>query len=307
MSNLPMLSRHQFLRAASAVAAIPVLSRAAIAAGDVRLITRAIPKSGEQLPVIGLGTASSFSSAEDVVAKTEVIKTLLDGGATLIDTAPSYGQSEDVTGAALDKLGLRAKCFLATKVGAMGKEKGRASFDESFKKLQTDKIDLMQVHNLIDTATQLSTMRELKAQGRFRYIGITHFQPRAQEALAPVMQAEDLDFVQLNYSVDVRGPEKSLLPLAQDKGIAVLVNLALGRGRLLQAVKGKEVPAWAKEIDCSSFAQMLLKFVISHPAVTCAIPATSKAKNMTDNLGAASGRLPDAKEREKIAEFWANV
>ena len=301
------VSRQKFLKTAAAVALAPLLQQAALAADAAKQRTRAIPKSGEQLPMIGLGTASSFSSAEDIDAKTEVIRTLLDGGATLIDTAPSYGQSEDVTGAALAKLGLRSKCFLATKVGAMGKEKGRASFDESFKKLQTDKIDLMQVHNLIDTATQLSTMRELKAQGRFRYIGITHFQPSAQEALAPVMRAEDLDFVQLNYSVDVRGPEKTLLPLAQDKGIAVLVNLALGRGRLLQAVKGKEVPAWAKEIGCSSFAQMLLKFVISHPAITCAIPATSKAKNMTDNLGAGLGRLPDAKEREKIAQFWANA
>jgi diketogulonate reductase-like aldo/keto reductase len=150
-------------------------------------------------------------------------------------------------------------------------------------------------------------MRDWKAQGRFRYTGITHWQPDAQEALAPVMRSEAIDFVQLNYSVEVRQPEQTLLPLARDKGIAVLVNVPLGRGRLLQAMKGKELPAWAKDMGCDSFAQMLLKFVISHPAVTCAIPATSKARNMADNLGAARGRVLEAKEREKIAEFWANA
>ncbi|MDX2142376.1 MAG: aldo/keto reductase [Rhodospirillaceae bacterium] len=300
------LSRQGFLQAAGAVAATLAAPRL-VGAAEGALITRAIPKTGEQIPVVGLGTASSFAGSGDKAAQRDVIKALLDGGATLIDTAPSYAQAEEATGQALKGLGARAKAFVATKVRVEGKDNGIASFNDSFKKLKTDKIDLMQVHNLVDTATHLATMREWKAQGRFRYAGITHWQPDAQEALAPVMRAEEIDFVQLNYSVDVRQPEKTLLPLAQDKGIAVLVNVPLGRGRLLQAMKDKEVPAWAREMGCESFAQMLLKFVISHPAVTCAIPATSKAKNMIDNLGAARGRVLEPKEREKIAEFWVNA
>jgi aryl-alcohol dehydrogenase-like predicted oxidoreductase len=300
------ISRQQVLAAAGALAAVATLGRGGLAQ-EAKLVTRAIPKTGEQIPVVGLGTASSFAAASNVTIQREVVKALLDGGATLIDTAPSYAQAEAATGQALESLGARAKAFVATKVRVEGRDNGIASFNDSFKKLKTGKIDLMQVHNLVDTTTHLATMREWKAQGRFRYIGITHWQPEAQEALAPVMRADAIDFVQFNYSVDVRGPEQTLLPLAQDKGIAVLVNVPLGRGRLLQAIKGKAVPAWAREMGCESFAQMLLKFVISHPAVTCAIPATSKPKNMTDNLGAARGRVLEAKEREKIAEFWANA
>ncbi|MBL8642932.1 MAG: aldo/keto reductase, partial [Rhodospirillaceae bacterium] len=271
------------------------------------VITKAIPKSGEKLPVVGLGTASSFASSQDVAARRDVIETLFAGGGTLIDTAPSYAQAEEVTGAILQDLKATKKTFIATKVRVEGRENGITSFKASLEKLKTDKIDLMQIHNLVDTATHLATMRDWKKQGTFRYLGITHWQPDQQEKLADVMAKEELDFVQLNYSVDVREPEKRLLPLAQERGIAVLVNVPLGRGRLLEAVKGKELPAWAKDFGCDSFAQLLLKFVVSHPAVTVAIPATSKAKHMADNIAAAYGRLPDDKERQKIAEFWANV
>jgi aryl-alcohol dehydrogenase-like predicted oxidoreductase len=303
MANL--MSRQDFLRTAAAFGAAMGVPRPTFAAGP--LITRPIPKTGEQIPAVGLGTASSFASSRDMAAQAEVIKALLEGGGTLIDTAPSYANAEEATGQALADLKARGRSFIATKVRVEGKEAGVASFADSLAKLKTDVIDLMQVHNLVDTATHLATMRAWKTQGRFRYIGITHWQPEAQEALAPVMRAEAMDFVQLNYSVDVRAPEKTLLPLAQDKGIAVLVNVPLGRGKLLQAMKGKEIPAWARDMGCESFAQMLLKFVISHPAVTCAIPATSKPKNMIDNLGAARGRLLESKERERIAEFWANA
>jgi aryl-alcohol dehydrogenase-like predicted oxidoreductase len=301
------ISRERFLTTVAALAAVPVLGQLTPAQAATPLLTRAIPKTGEQLPMIGLGTASSFASSSDIAARREVIQTLLDGGASMIDTAPSYAQAEEVTGQILQDLGGRAKSFVATKLRVEGKNAGIASFNASLQKLKTDKIDLMQVHNLVDTDTHLATMREWKAAGKFRYIGITHWQPDAQEQLASVVAKQELDFVQLNYSVDVRGPEKTLLPLARDKGIAVLVNVPLGRGRLLESVKGKELPAIAKELGCDSFAQLLLKFVLSHPAVTVAIPATSKAKHMADNLGAARGRLPDAKEREKIAEFWSNV
>jgi len=298
------LTRQQFLKTAAAMAALPLIPPSLAA---TPLLTRAIPKTGEQIPMMGLGTASSFAGSADVEARREVIRTLLDGGATLIDTAPSYAQAEEVTGQILADLGARKKSFIATKVRIEGKEAGLGSFNASLQKLKTDVIDLMQVHNLVDTATHLATMRDWKAAKKFRYIGITHWQPEAQEQLGPVMSKEDLDFVQFNYSVDVRGPEKTLLPLAKDRGIAVLVNVPLGRGKLLQSVQGKELPGIAKDLGCDSFAQLLLKFVLSHPAVTVAIPATSKAKHMADNLGAARGRLPDAKEREKIAEFWANV
>jgi aryl-alcohol dehydrogenase-like predicted oxidoreductase len=301
------ITRERFLTSVAALAAAPLFGQLAPAQAATPLLTRAIPKTGEQLPMIGLGTASSFASSSDIAARREVIQTLLDGGATLIDTAPSYAQAEEVTGQILQDLGARAKTFVATKLRVEGKEAGIASFNASLQKLKTDKIDLMQVHNLVDTDTHLATMRDWKSAGKFRYIGITHWQPDAQEQLAAVMSKQELDFVQLNYSVDVRGPEKTLLPLARDKGIAVLVNVPLGRGQLLNSVKGKPLPGIAKDLGCESFAQLLLKFVLSHPAVTAAIPATSKAKHMADNLGAARGRLPDAKEREKIAEFWSNV
>ncbi len=302
------LTRHHFLKIVGAATAVPFVSPGTVWAAKAPIITKAIPKSGEKLPVIGLGTASSFASSQDAEARKEVIKTLLDKGATLIDTAPSYAQAEEVTGNILQELRATKKTFLATKVRVEGRDNGITSFKASLEKLKTDKIDLMQIHNLVDTSTHLATMREWKKKGTFRYIGITHWQPDQQEKLADVMAKEDLDFVQFNYSVDVRDPEKTLLPLARDKGIAVLVNVPLGRGKLLEAVKGKDVPTWAKEeLGCESFAQMLLKFVVSHPAVTVAIPATSKAKHMADNVGAAYGRLPNEKERQKIAEFWANV
>lgn len=301
------MSRQHFLKLASAAASVPFLTPLAAQAAKGPIITKAIPKSGEKLPVIGLGTASSFASSQDADARREVIKTLLDNGATLIDTAPSYAQAEEVTGNILQELGATKKTFIATKVRVEGRDNGITSFNASLEKLKTDKIDLMQIHNLVDTATHLATMRDWKKKGTFRYLGITHWQPDQQEKLADVMAKEELDFVQLNYSVDVRDAEKTLLPLAKDKGIAVLVNVPLGRGKLLEAVKGKEVPAWAKELGCETFAQLLLKFVVSHPAVTVAIPATSKAKHMADNVGAAYGRLPDAKERQKIIEYWATV
>ncbi|MCB2109316.1 MAG: aldo/keto reductase [Rhodobacteraceae bacterium] len=275
-------------------------------AAETPILTRPIPKTGEQLPMMGLGTSSSFRSA-DTQARRDVIAALIDGGASLIDTAPSYGDAEDATGDVIASLGNRDKVFLATKVAERGADAGIASIENSFKVLQTDVIDLMQVHNLVDTNTQLGAIRDMKAAGRIRYSGVTHWRPDAQEALADVMSAEDVDFVQFNYSVDVRQPENRLLPMAQDKGIAVLINVPLGRGRLLEAVKGREVPAWARDLGCDSFAQMLLKFVLSHPAVTCAIPATSKVRHINDNLNAARGRLPDAKERERIAEYWANA
>ena len=298
------ISRKHFLLGAAAANIIGAGFGPATAAESI--LTRPIPKSGEPLPMMGLGTSSSFRNA-DQLARREVVKALVDGGASVIDTAPSYADAEFATGGIVASLGDRAKIFLASKVAERGKPEGIKSVETSFKNLQTDVIDLMQVHNLVDTDTQLGTLRDWKAAGRIRYIGITHWRPDEQEALADVIKNQDIDFVQLNYSVEVRQPERRLLPLAKEKGIAVLVNVPLGRGRLLQSVKGREVPQWARDMGCDSFAQMLLKFVLSHPAINCALPATSKAKHMRDNLAAARVRLFNATEREKIAEFWANV
>ncbi|MBM3514406.1 MAG: aldo/keto reductase [Alphaproteobacteria bacterium] len=296
------LTRHAFLQ----VAAAALATQARAATGPMS--TKPIPRSGEALPVIGLGTSQVFASMGDATAaaaKREVVKALIDGGATCIDTAPSYADAENVTGTLLAELGLRNKTFIATKIGIEGEAEGKAQLANSFLKLRTDKLDLVQVHNLRDTATQLGTLRTAKAEGKVRYTGITHSRPDGQEALYDVMKAEEVDFVQLNYSVDVRGPEQRLLPLARDKGIAVLVNLPFGRGRLIGKMQGKPLPGFAAEIGCTTHAQLLLKFVIAHPAVTCAIPATSKVKHMVENLDAGRGAMPDAKLREEIAKLWA--
>ena len=299
------LTRRQMM-ATSGATALWWSTRALAELAAEPLMTRAIPGTGERLPIIGLGTASSFARA-DLDARLQVVKTLLDGGASLIDTAPVYLDAEAATGEVLQRLGARQRAFLATKVLIDGKAAGVESFEKSFRLLKTDVIDLMQVHNLRDTDTHLATMREYKEAGRFRYIGVTHWQSDQHDLLVDALNRYELDFVQLNYSVEDRSAENRLLPMARDKGIAVIVNVPLGRGELLKAVSGRQVPVWAGEMGCDSFAQMLLKFVMSDPAVTSVISATSKPKHMIDNLGAARGRLPDPEERARIIEYWQNV
>ena len=303
---MSVISRHAFLTLSASAAVLA----ARLAHAQAAVTSKPIPKSGEALPVIGLGTSQVFrelGQGEAASDKRAVVQALVDGGGSLIDTAPSYGDAENVTGQLLAELGLRSKSFVATKVGSRGKAEGQASLEASFKKLRTDKIDLIQVHNLVDTATQLALLRDLKAAGRIRYTGITHSRPDGQEDLLGVMQSEAVDFVQLNYSVDVRGPEQRLLPAARDKGLAVLVNLPFGRGRLISRMQGKSLPGWAVDIGCTTHAQLLLKFVVSHPAVTCAIPATSKIKHMAENLDAGRGFMPDAGLRDKIAKLWSEA
>jgi diketogulonate reductase-like aldo/keto reductase len=291
------ISRGGFLGLAAGAAIGAATGRAVAAAGAP--ILRAIPKSGETLPAVGLGTSLVFDGIAPEQRRA-VVKALLDGGGSLIDTAPMYGVAEDATGDAVAALGARSRVFLATKVLSTGKDQGAASMEASFRKLRADVVDLMQVHNLVDTATQLATIRDWKARGRIRYVGITHFQPEAQEALAPWLEKEPLDFVQFNYSLDVRAPEKRLLPLAADKGVAVLVNLPLGRGRLLNAVKAKPLPGWAAEAGVVTWAQLLLKFVVSHPAVTVAIPATRNPSHMAENMIAARGPLLTPAQRAEL-------
>ena len=295
------LSRGQFLGLAAGAAAAYAAGPAH--AADTAPILRAIPKSGEKLPVIGLGTSLVF---DDISAdqRRDVVKALLETGGTIIDTAPSYGDAENTSGQAVADLNARSKVFFATKVGAGSRDEGLAQNEASFKKLRTDKIDLIQVHNLRDTATQLGLLRDLKAKGRIRYLGITHFIEGPQEALAEWMAKEPLDFIQLNYSLDVRDPEKRLLPMAADKGIAVLVNLPLGRGRVLNAVKNKPLPGWAADVGVTTWAQLLLKFVVSHPAVTAAIPATRNPTHMRENVLAGHGKVLAAAQRKELIDLF---
>jgi len=279
------------------------------------LITRPIPSSGERLPVIGLGTSASFAQTargEDRETLRDVLRALVDHGGSVIDTAPAYGASEEVLGAFAAELGATDRLFWATKVNVAGRGGGsadpaaaRAQLETSFARLGTPVIDLVQVHNLGDVPTQLGILKELKSAGRVRYLGVTTTSPERYEELARVMRSEPLDFIGVDYAVDNREVEATILPLAQERGIGVLVYLPFGRTRLWERVKGREVPEWAAEFDARSWAQFFLKFVVAHPAVTAATPATRRVEHVIDNLGAAVGRLPDEAMRRRMAEHIA--
>jgi aryl-alcohol dehydrogenase-like predicted oxidoreductase len=296
------------LAAGAGVAAAfpPGLARAATSP----VLTRPIPRTGERLPVVGLGTAIVFDIGEDTAKRAErraVIQTMIDGGGQLIDTAPSYGTAEVVVGDLLSSMAARDRVFLATKVRVTGHEDSIAEMRESLRRLRTGKVDLMQLHNVRDAKTDLRTLKEWQQKGYTRYIGITHSQAGANDRLAEVMRRERPEFVQLNYSLAERSTEERLLPLAADTGTAVLVNLPFARGRLFSAVRGRTVPEWAKEFDAVSWGQFFLKYLLAHPAVTCVIPGTDKAEYMLDNLDAGRGRLPDAALRRKMVEFWNSL
>lgn len=273
------------------------------------LLKRTIPSSGEQIPVIGMGTSGSFEVGTDAAERDplrEVLKRFVAAGATVIDTAPTYGTAEDVLGALIAEAGVRSKLWLATKLsGVTGREEGLAQFDDSLRRLKTDKVELLQVHNLRDTETQLALARELKQQGKVKYVGLTHYVERAQGELADAMQKLKPDFVQINYSPVSRGAEQRIFPLAHDLGIAVMINRAFEDGKLFAQVKGKPVPDWAKEVGADSWAQLFLKFAISRPEVTVVIPATSKPKNQTDNLKAGVGDFLDDRQRSALISALA--
>jgi diketogulonate reductase-like aldo/keto reductase len=248
------------------------------------------------LPVVGCGTWQTFdvgSTPAERAPRAEVLKVLFELGGSAIDSSPMYGRSEGVVGDLLAEAGSRSKAFLATKVWTQGREQGIAQMQQSLKLLRTDKIDLMQVHNLVDWKSHLPTLKAWKADGRIRLIGITHYTESAHGELEAVMKAERWDFVQLNYALDDRAVEKRLLPLAQERGIAVLVNQPFGGGGLLRKLLPRPLPAWAGEIGCTSWAQLLLKFVLAQPAVTCVIPGTGRPDHMRDNVQAGLGAYPD--------------
>lgn len=267
------------------------------------MMTRRIPSTGVEIPVVGLGTWRGFDVGDDAGSRARlarVLDELFSAGGRVIDSSPMYGTSEQVTGDLLAALGRHDSAFVATKVWTSGRQAGIAQMEESMRLLRDDRIELMQIHNLLDWRTHLPTLREWKAAGRLQHIGITHYRRSAHDELARVMRAEAFDVVQLNYSIDDRNAEEELLPLAQDRGMAVLVNLPFGGGGLLRKVRDRPLPGWAAEIGCETWAQVLLKYVISHPAVTCVIPGTGRPEHMRENARAGFGPLPDAALRRRM-------
>ena len=304
--------RRRFLRAALGLPATLALSSVAsaqtqaLARGESalpRMSQRPIPSTGEALPVIGVGTWRTFDVGDDAAARTQlaqVLGILFEAGGSVIDSSPMYGSSEAVAGALLTQLDAHRKAFVATKVWTEGREAGIAQMEESLRRFQQPRVDLMQIHNLLDWRTQLATLRDWKAQGRIRYLGITHYTSSAFDEVAAVMRSEKPDFVQINYAADDRTAEQRILPLAADLGIGVVINQPFGGGGLLARVMKTPLPAWAKEIGCASWAQILLKFVLAQPAVTVVIPGTGRPQYMAENVRAGSGPLPDAALRARI-------
>ena len=269
--------------------------------------SRTIPSTGEELPVIGLGTWQTFDVTDAAAARAPlrtVLQEFAAAGAKVVDSSPMYGRSEQVVGDLVRELDLRSRLFIATKVWTRGRQAGIDQMNQSMRLLRLDQIDLMQVHNLLDARTHLDTLRGWKADGRLRYIGLTHYTSRGAEEIADLLTTEDgIDFVQINYSPEERDAERRLFPMVLERGIAVLANRPLGgdSNRLMSRLSRRAIPGWANEIDCTTWPQIILKFVVSHPAVTCAIPATRNPGHLRDNLEAGSGRLPDESLREAIA------
>ncbi|MGH8267327.1 MAG: aldo/keto reductase [Steroidobacteraceae bacterium] len=282
--------------------AAAALASPATAAGDAPL-TRKIPSSGEELPIIGLGTSRTFEvggTAEEQAPLREVLQAFFAAGGRLMDTSPMYSTAESVLGGLLTP-DMQRRAFLATKVWTRGERSGIEQMGHSAQLLRRAQLDLIQVHNLLDLDTQLLTLRQWKESGRVRYLGVTHYTVSGQADLERVVSREKLDFVQLNYSPVTRAAERRLLPLAAERGVAVLVNRPFEDGELFAATRGKPLPGWAAEIDAASWGQLILKFIAAHPAVTCIIPATARVAHLKDNLAGGRGRLPDARQREQIA------
>jgi aryl-alcohol dehydrogenase-like predicted oxidoreductase len=308
-----VISRREWLQQAMAAGGLLALDPQAVLADPAGLITRTIPGTGERLPIVGLGSSATFAQvarSDDVAALRAVLKQMVDLGGTVFDTAPSYGASEEVAGRMAQELGIAKKLFWATKLnvaprggGSADPDAAREQLETSFRRIGKPVIDLVQVHNLADLRTQLPILREYKEKGRIRYIGVTSTFAPQYAALVETMRNEPIDFIGTDYAVDNRHAEETILPLARDKGIGVLVYMPFGRTRLWQRVKGREVPDWAREFDANSWARFFLKYVAGHPAVTAITPATSRPSNMVDNMGGAVGRLPDAAMRKRMIQL----
>ena len=305
-----MPTRRQFLKSSAGAVLIGSagITHLSQAASKTEMLRRPIPSSGELVPAIGMGTSGSFqipAGSAEYAALKEVVKRFFEGGATLIDTAPTYGNAEDNLGPLLSEGGYRKKAFIATKLsGVTGREAGLEQFNHTLRRLKTDKVELLQVHNLRDWKTQLEVARELKTQGKVKYVGVTHYTDSAHDEIADIVQAAKPDFLQINHSVTNRGIETRVLPLAKELGVAVLTNRNFNDGALFGQVGGKPLPGWATEAGITSWAQMFLKYSLSHEAVTVVIPATGKPDRQTDNLRAGHGPLlTPAQRKELIAQF----
>ena len=309
-----MISRRDYLKLCMTVGAGSLLTPRLLWANEESgaLITRPVPSSGERLPVVGLGSSATFSNAAgegDVEALNQVFRAFVEHGGSVFDTAPSYGASEAVAGKIVNELNIKDKVFWATKLNVAGLggekadvEQAKDQIEASFRAIDKPVIDLIQVHNLGDLPIQLPLLKSLRDEKRIRYMGVTTTFPRQYEQLEKVMRNESLDFIGVDYAIDNRVMEERILPLAADRGIAVLVYAPFGRTRLWSLVKGHDLPDWAAELGIRSWGQFFLKFVISHPAVTCATPATSRPRNVVDNMGAAYGDLPDTAMRNRMAK-----
>jgi diketogulonate reductase-like aldo/keto reductase len=302
------LSRAAFLRlvaAGGAAALMGAPARAESTAG--RMITRPIPGTTEAMPIIGVGTWQTFDVGADTASRAplrRVLEILFEAGGSVIDSSPMYGPAEGVAGDLLAEMGARDRAFIATKVWTRGREDGIAQMRQSLRRFRTNRIDLMQVHNLLDWRTHLATLRGWKDDGTVRYIGVTHYTESALPALADIIAREKIDFVQLSYSLDDRAAESRVLPLAAERGVGVIANQPFGSGGMFRRVRGKALPDWAADFDCRSWAQFFLKYIVAHPAVSCAIPGTGKPEHMSDNVQAGIGRLPDERQRRRMAAYW---
>ena len=301
----------KLIGASTAGLVLPIGTALSQAKGESsRMLTRTIPSSGEKLPVIGLGTWNVFDvdlTPENRRQLEEVMSLFVKRGGRVIDSSPMYGRAEGVIGELAAKLHLRDSLFIATKVWTAGKEAGIQMMERSMERFQTKRIDLMQVHNLVDVETQMSSLREWKAKGRISYTGITHSQARGFYEVERIMRSQKPDFVQINYSLMEPGAAQRILPLAQELRMAVIINRPFGGGGLFSRVRSKPLPDWAAEIDCRSWAQFFLKWIVAHPAVTCVIPATNNPRHVEDNMQSGIGRLPDTKTRQRMVQVISGL
>jgi len=312
-----MVTRRDWIRISAGAGAALTLNPSVLEALQAQpIITRPIPKSGEQLPVVGLGGANTFSESagrEEFANIGTVLRALVDGGAKVFDTAAGYGASEEVSGQVAQEAGIANRIFWATKMNVAGgrgrggggadPDAARAQVERSFQRLRIPRIDVMQVHNMGDPPTQLGVVREFKTAGRIRYIGITTTSENQYAQLADVMRNEDIDFIGIDYAVDNRVAEEVIFPLALERRIGVLVYLPFGRSRMWARIGDRPVPDWAAEFDATTWAQLMLKFVIAHPAVTVATPGTSDAAHMLDNIAGGRGRLPTREHLERMVQL----
>lgn len=303
------MSRRSLLQSLAAALATLYLSPSLVWSVDKAQIRKTIPGTGETLPVIGMGTSRTFDTSSDnlVASLAEVLQAFFANGGELIDSSPMYGSAEQVVGTLLKRIGYQGPMFTATKVWTDGEQDGIRQMEASAQKWGVKRFDLMQIHNLVDWQTHLKTLKRWKEEGKVRYIGITTSHGRDRRELEDILRKERLDFVQFSYNIEDRSAEEGLLPIAAERGTAVLINRPYQRGGLFRTVKGKELPDWAAEFDCTSWGQFFLKFIVSHPAVTCAIPATAKVHHMQDNMAAGFGTLPDASMRARMVDYFESL